>query len=388
MNRISTALLVLGLTLLQTACEKPPADEAAKPAAATPAATPNTPGLFTVSADQQSHLQIETVQKSSWTVSIRTTGTVDWDADHTTQAITQVNGPITRILVDQGQHVKQGDPLLYVSSPDVSTAISTYRKARNREDYNRRIVDRQKIMLDHGAIATKDYESAVADMNDAMTDVQTSLQQLKIFGHTKAEIDAAEGQGKTISPELALRAPIGGMIVQKLVNPGQLVQAGATNCFVISDISRVWVQGHIFDHDLPSVRLGDPVEETNPAFTKTFHGTISLIGAFVDPGTRTTTVRIATQNPEGLLKKDMFLNAVIRTSVKKDTLSLPVAAVLRDAQNEPIVYVAMEGGKFAQRSVTIGTQQDDKVEILTGLKEGEKVVANGSLFLQFANSYQ
>jgi len=384
MNRIYTVLL-LGLALLQTACgslnkveSKAPAEEAKA----------DKSGLFLVPKEQLAHLKVEPVRKTSWTVSIRTTGTVDWDADHTTQAITQVNGPISRILVDTGARVKEGDPLLYVNSPDVANAISAYRKAKNREEFNRRIVERQKTMLEHGAIATKDYESAVADYNDATTDVQNTLQALRIFGHTKAEIDGAEQQGKIISPELAVRAPIAGMVVQKLISPGQLIQAGVTVCFVLSDVSRVWVQGHIFDHDLPSVRLGDPVEETNSAFARGFHGSISLIGAFVDPTTRTTTVRIATQNPEGLLKKDMFLNAVIRTGTKTNTLTLPVAAVLRDAQNEPIVYVEVEPGKFAQRSVTIGAQQDNLVEILTGLKEGEKVVTDGSLFLQFANTYQ
>lgn len=384
MNRLSAALL-LGLALLQTACGR--LDRAGiKPAAEEAKADKS--GLFVVPQEQLAHLKVEPVQKTTWSVSIRTTGTVDWDADHTTQVIAQVNGPITRIMVDAGARAKQGDPLLYVSSPDVAGAISAYRKARNREEFNRRIVDRQKQMLEHGAIASKDYDSAMADLNDAMTDVQTTLQSLKIFGHTKADIDLAEQQGKTISPELALRAPIAGMVVQKLVSPGQLVQAGATLCFTLSDVSRVWVQGHIFDHDLPNIRLGDAVEETNPAFARNFRGAISFVGAFVDPTTRTTSVRIATQNPEGLLKKDMFVNAVIRTGTRKNTLTLPLSSVLRDAQNEPIVYVEVEPGKFAQRSVTIGSQQDSLIEILTGLKEGEKVVSDGSLFLQFANSYQ
>src|SRR5580658_10375532 len=385
----------MGLVLLQTACgslgqteskaQPPKEDPKEGPKAAE---SKNAAGLFVVPADQLAHLRVEPVRRTTWTIAINTTGTVDWDADHTTQAITQVNGPISRILVDTGAVVQANDPLLYVSSPDVANAITNYRKARNREDFNRKIVDRQKLMLDHGAIALKDYESNVADYNDAMTDVQNSLQALKIFGHTKDEIDAAEQQGKAISPELAVRSPIAGVVVQKLISPGMLIQAGSTVCFMISDVSKVWVQGHIFDHDLPNIRSGDPVEETNPAFDRHFRGTVSFIGAFLDPTTRTTPVRIVTQNPEGLLKKDMFVNAVIHTGVQKKTLTLPVSAILRDAQNEPIVYVEVEPGKFAQRSVTIGAQQNSQVEILTGLKEGEKVVSEGGLFLQFANSYQ
>jgi cobalt-zinc-cadmium efflux system membrane fusion protein len=346
------------------------------------------PGLFTVPRDQLAHLKITKVAKASWGVSVHTTGTVDWDQDHTTQAITQVSGPITRILVDVGTPVQKDQPLLYVSSPDVANAVAAYRKARNREQFNKRIVDRMKEMLDHGVVAVKDYESSVADFNDAATDVQNSLQPLRIFGITAQEIDQAEKQGTSISSELAVRSPIAGVIVQKLISPGMLIEAGQTVCFQISDVSTVWVQGHVFDRDLPSVRNGDAVEETNPSFTRSFRGAISYIGSFVDPNTRTTPVRIVTGNPGGLLKKDMFVDAVIRTGRRDSILVAPVAAVLRDDKNEPIVYVQAQPGKFAQRSVTIGPQQDGMVEISSGLREGEDVVADGSLFLQFANAIQ
>jgi membrane fusion protein, heavy metal efflux system len=344
------------------------------------------PGFFTVPQDQLAHLKITQVVKASWGVAVHTTGTVDWDQDHTTQAITQVNGPITRILVDVGTPVKKDEPLLYVSSPDVANAIATYRKARNRELFNKRIVDRTKEMVDRGASAVKDLESAEADYNDALTDVQNSLQPLRIFGITAAEIDQAEKQGTAISTELAVRSPIAGVIVQKLISPGMLIQAGQTVCFQISDVSTVWVQGHIFDRDLPSVHNGDSVEESNPSFNRSFHGTVSYIGSFVDPNTRTTSVRIVTANPGGLLKKDMFVDAVIRTSRQNNILVVPVSAVLRDDKNEPMAYVQVEPGKFAQRPVTIGPQQDGLVQIVSGLQEGEPVVSDGSLFLQFANA--
>ncbi|HEY2381173.1 MAG TPA: efflux RND transporter periplasmic adaptor subunit [Terriglobia bacterium] len=346
------------------------------------------PRLLSVSSNQLAHLNIVDAKKATWSVSVQTTGTVDWDADHTTQAITQVNGPIARIIVDLGTPVKAGDPLLYVSSPDVANAISAYRKAKNREGLTKRIMDRQKELLDRGAVAVKDYESNVADYNDATTDVLNSLQALKIFGITEQEIDNAQQQGKPITPELAVRAPISGTIIQKLVLPGQFIQAGTTACFMLSDVSVVWVQGHIFDRDLPSIQLGDEVEESNAALNRTFRGKISYIGAFLDPDTRTTPVRIATENPQGFLKKDMFVNAVVHTSTRNNIVVVPIAAILRDAQNEPLVYVQAEPGKFAQRSVQIGASQNGETEILNGLREGEKVVADGSLFLQFANSYQ
>ncbi len=185
-----------------------------------------------------------------------------------------------------------------------------------------------------------------------------------------------------------MRAPIAGVVVQKLVSPGMLIQAGATVCFMLSDITSVWVQGHIFDRDLPLVRVGDPVVESNPASDRTFRGTVKYVGSFVDPNTRTTPVRIVTQNPEGLLKKDMFVDAAIHTSTQSNILAVPVASVLRDDKNEPMVYVQAEPGKFAQRPVTIGMQQDGMIAITSGLQKGEQVLADGSLFVQFANSIQ
>jgi len=346
------------------------------------------PALFTVPPDQMAHLKVVPVESRNWQIAVHTTGTVDWDADHTTQAITQVNGPITRILVDTGAKVNAGDPLLYVSSPDVVNAMSAYRKARNREVFNKRIVDREKDLLARGAVAVKDVESAEADYNDALTDVQNSLQPLKIFGISAQEIDQAEKQGSVISTELAVRAPIAGVVVQKLVSPGMLVQAGATVCFMLSDVTSVWVQGHIFDRDLPLVRVGDPVVQSNPASDRTFRGTVKYVGSFVDPNTRTTPVRIVTANPEGLLKKDMFVESVISTSTRSNILVVPVASVLRDDKNEPIVYVQSEPGKFSQRSVTIGAQQDGMIAVTGGLRKGEQVLADGSVFVQFANSIQ
>ena len=350
------------------------------------ASVPGQAGFFTVSSSQISHLKIVPAEKTTWDISVHSTGTVDWNADLTTPVITQVNGPITRILVEPGEAVKQNQPLLYVSSPDITNAVATYKKALNHLDLTKRILARNTELLNRGAIAQKDHESSEADVNDARTDVENSLQAIKIFGISKTDLDAAERQGTAISPQLAVTAPIAGLVVQKLVSPGQLIQAGATTCFVISDISKVWVQGHIFDRDLPSVHVGDVVEETNPSIPTVFHGRVEYIGSMLDAATRTTPVRMVTSNPGGLLKKDMFVDAVIHTRTQRNMIVVPVSAILHDAQNQPFVYVQVQPGKFGQRIVTTGGQQNDQIEIVSGIAEGEQVVSDGSLFLQFANS--
>jgi cobalt-zinc-cadmium efflux system membrane fusion protein len=364
----------------------------AGPGNGTKAAGPETqssqPSLFTVPENQLAHLQTTPAQKANWPFAVRTTGTVDWDADHTTQAITQVSGPIAKILVDTGSLVEANDPLLYVSSPDVTNAIAAYRKALNRMDFETRSLNRSKDLLDHRAIAQKDFESALADYNDASTDLQNALEALRIFGIGSKEIDEAERQGIPINPQLAVRSPIKGMVIQKLVFPGQLIQAGATTCFLISDPSTVWVQGHIYEKDLASIRVGDPVEVTNSSLPGVFRGIVSNISTMVDSATRTTPVRITTANAAGLLKKDLFVDVVIHTRTERNVLAVPTSAVLYDANNLPFVYVQVDGNRFAQRQIATGSQQDDKFEILSGLKEGDKVVAEGAVFLQFANTYQ
>ena len=382
-NRCLTMLALLTAYSFTTSCT---ATKQATVQAAGESSSAQEAALFQVPPDQLPHLKIVQVRKAVWSTTVHTTGTVDWDADHTTQAITQVNGPIARLLVDMGTLVAADQPLLYVSSPDVANAIVTYRKAQNHLVYATKTLARTKDLLDHQVIAVKDLEAAEQDYNDAGSDVQNSLQALKIFGVTQQELDDAQRQGVTINPQLAVRSPIAGMVVQKLVSPGLVIQAGTTACFTISDISTVWVQGHIYDRDLDAIHVGDVVEETNSSFQETFRGTVSYIGALLDPATRTTSVRIVTKNPQGMLKKDMFVDAVIHTKSARSLLSVPTSAILRNDENLPFVYVEAATGQFAQRLVNVGAQQGDETEIVSGAKEGEQIVAEGSVFLQFANS--
>jgi cobalt-zinc-cadmium efflux system membrane fusion protein len=396
------AILAVIAALAVSACESssPPAtahpSAGAKAAAEAPAVAPapaaagasTQAAYFTVPADQLPHLKIAPVREDTWSADVRTTGTVDWDNDHTTQAITQVSGPIVRIVADTGTRVKAGDPLLYVASGDMTNAVSVYRKAKNRFDLAKHSLDRNKDLFDHKALSARDYESAQADFNDAATDLQASLQTLKVFGVLQADITDAEQQNVPIRPEMVMRAPLAGVVVQKMVLPGQFIQAGTTAAFVISNTSTVWVQGHVYDKDLASVHVGDKVDEHNSSFPEPFHGVVSYIGDMLDPATRTTPVRIVTQNPRGLLKKDLFVDVVIHDKTTRDVLVVPTTAVLYDEQNFPFVYVQVESGKFAQHLVKLGGQKGDETQILEGLKAGDPVVAQGSVFLQFANSYQ
>jgi cobalt-zinc-cadmium efflux system membrane fusion protein len=150
MNQFRALVPLVALLAILSSCRSP---QDTKAAASNESRSAPQPGLFTVPREQLAHLRIVPVATSNWAIAIHTTGTVDFDADHTTQAITQVNGPISRILVDTGAQVKAGDPLLYVSSPDVANAISTYRKARNQEQLAQLTLNRTQVLLERGAVA-------------------------------------------------------------------------------------------------------------------------------------------------------------------------------------------------------------------------------------------
>jgi cobalt-zinc-cadmium efflux system membrane fusion protein len=382
----ASALAALGAALWGCGGSPSSASPAEQAAAAAPAAGRAT--YFSVPQDQLAHVQVVPVQRATWTTTLRTTGTVDWDNDHTTQAITQVSGPITRLLVDAGTHVTAGQPLLYVSSPDVTSAISAYRKAKNRQDLAQRTLNRDTDLLAHKAISQHDLEQTQADFNDAATDVQAALQALRILDVTPSDLQQAEAQNVPIRPELPMRATLTGTIVQKMVLPGQVIQAGSTVAFVITNVDTVWVQAHVYEKDLGKVHLHDQADVRAASFPEAFPGTVTYIGDMIDAATRTTPVRIVTRNPRALLKKDMFVDVVVSDRTSRDVLTIPTAAVLYDDENFPFVYLQVEPGKFGQRLVNVGTQQGDQVEVVSGLNAGDRVVSQGSLFLQFANSSQ
>jgi membrane fusion protein, heavy metal efflux system len=188
--------------------------------------------------------------------------------------------------------------------------------------------------------------------------------------------------------EVPVRAPIGGEVVEQDVAVGQLIQPATTQCFMISDTSNVWVLVNVYQKDLPYVRTGDQVEIQTDTYPQIFHGKISYVAASLDPSTRTLQARIETDNPGQKLKKDMYVTAVVKAGNIKDAISVPDSAILRDNVNQPFVYAEASTNQFGQRSVTLGESISGQTQITGGLKPGDRVVGDGSLFLQFANSLQ
>jgi cobalt-zinc-cadmium efflux system membrane fusion protein len=343
-----------------------------------------TPGLFTIPQDQMSHVQVVTVQPSKITRTLRLTGAVAYNAFNTTPVITQVGGPVAKILVVPGDRVKRGQPLLEVSSPDYSLLLASYLKARDVFRVTDKNYQRAQDLFAHHAIADRDLLQAESDRIQAQADLSAAEQGMKILGIPKPE----DLEKSPISAQIPLLAPIGGEVVERLVSPGQVLQAGTTQAFTISDVSTVWVLANIYQGDLAYVKVGDRVNISTDSYPDKFSGKISFISPALDPTTRTLQARIVVDNPGGKLKKDMYCVATVTAGVIPNAIAVPDAAVLRDDENQPFVYVATSSNQFGRRQVEIGQSENSETQILKGLSPGEKVVGNGSLFLQFANSFQ
>jgi len=298
--------------------------------------------------------------------------------------ITQISGPISRILIVPGEVVRAEQPMLYVASPDFAQLRTNYLKAKDALALAQKSYARSQDLYQHQVIAMADLEQAEATANQAQADAQAADQALRAVGIKHPDSLSKD----TTMPEVPVLSPISDEVVERLVSPGQVIQAGATQVFTISNMSSVWVLASVYERDMGAVHLGDPVTIQTDAYADIFQGRISYIAPALDPNTHTLQVRIVTQNPGEKLKKDMYVTSTIQAGVVTDAITVPDAAVLRDAENEPFVYVEVSPNQFGQRSVTIGDNADGKTQIVSGLKAGERVIADGSLFLQFQNSFQ
>jgi cobalt-zinc-cadmium efflux system membrane fusion protein len=343
-----------------------------------------TPELFTIPPDQMSHVQVVTIEPVKLTHTMRLTGTVAYNAFKTTPVITQVGGPVSRILVVPGQQVRAGQPMLEVTSPDYSQLLDTYIKAREAFRVADKNYARAQDLYQHQAIAERDLLQAESDRNQAQADLNASEQSMKILGIKNPE-DVAKAAS---SAEIPVIAPISGEVVERMVSPGQVMQAGQTQAFTISDMSTVWVLANVYQADLAYIKTGDDVVVQTDAYPQIFHGRISYVSAALDPGTRTLQARVAVDNPGEKLKKDMYCTVTVTAGAIQNAIAAPDAAVLRDDENQPFVYVATGPNQFSRRAVEIGQSENGRTQILKGLSPGEKVVGDGGLFVQFANSIQ
>jgi len=375
----SHAIAFVGLAagLLCAACTPTPVDPHGSSAAG---------GALALSDAQRQKIHTISVAASRFHATIEAAGTVDFDNDQATSVLAPMSGPVTRLLVSPGNPVRKGDPLAIVDSPDFAATVSAYHKARATAQTARRVADLDKDLLEHQGVSRREAEQADTDAANAEADLDAALQAVRALAVDPQAIkDIAEGR-PVPHLEGIIRSPINGTVVEKLVTPGQLLQAGTTPCFTVADLSRVWVMAQVFGSDLASVHAGDGATVQTGIAGATLAGTVDNVSALVDADTRSVGVRVVVDNPGATLKKQMYVRVQIRSRHESTGLLIPASAILRNEENLPFVYVERTDGSFARQSVTVGQRVDDTYEISAGLASGDSVVVDGAIFMQFMES--
>jgi cobalt-zinc-cadmium efflux system membrane fusion protein len=352
--------------------------------AETPQAAPSTTASNVKLTDvQRQRISLYTVATSKFRKTIETNGIVDFDNEQATSVLAPFSGPVSRLLVAPGDRVKKGDPLALVESADFAAAISTYRKAIATAQTARKLADLDKDLLQHQGLPQKEADQAETDAVNAEADRDAALQALvSLDVDPQAIADIQQGRPIARAPGV-IRSPIAGTVVERLITPGQLLQAGTTPCFTIADLSRVWVMAQVFGADISSVGLGAQADIMTGMGTTNISGTVENIAALVDPNTRSVAVRVVANNPGEVLKKQMYVRVAIHARQDSTGMLVPVSAILRDDENLPFVYVVQADGGFARQHVTLGYRAEDQYDIVDGLKAGDRIVIDGAIFVQF-----
>ena len=335
---------------------------------------------------QRAHIQLYTVVPLGYRQTIDAPGTVDYDNDQATSVVSPFTGPVIRILVALGQHVEKGQPLALVQSADYATAIGAYRKAVVTAANAQKLASADRDLAAHNGISQREAAQAQTDAASAEADRAAAFQTLVSMGVDRGTIARAMVGNPSAGVAGIIRAPVSGVVVDKQITPGQLLQAGSSTAFTVADLSQVWVLAQIASSDLSQVGFGDEATINPGNGTGPFHGTVQNISAAVDPNTRAVVARIVTPNPGDLLKKQMYVDVSIQSGRVSTGLLVPVSAVLRDDENLPFVYIALPDGSFARRHVTLGYRDSQNYNVTSGLVSGDRIVANGAIFLQFMQS--
>lgn len=337
----------------------------------------------TLTLAQRQHVALHTVALGPLHQATHTNGRVDFDNEQASSVLAPFSGPVTRLLVAPGDKVTKGQALATVDSSDFAAAIGAYSKSLVAARNARRIADMDDDLVKHDGVSQREAAQADTDAASAEADRDAARQALLSLGVDTKTIHAIEAGRPVSHIPGVIRAPIAGTVVERLITPGQLLQAGSTPCFTIADLSRVWVMAQVTPAELGSVHVGDSADVSPGTGAQPLSGTVTNIAGLVDPDTGLINARVAVDNPHEVLKKQMYVNVVIHARQVSQGLLAPVSAVLRDDENLPFVYVAQPDGSFARQHVTLGNRSGDNVEIADGLKPGQKLVADGGIFVQF-----
>jgi cobalt-zinc-cadmium efflux system membrane fusion protein len=342
---------------------------------------PPPPGTFRATAQQMKTLTVAVVGTHDFVSEERTEGKIAVNGDRSTPLFSPYSGRVTRVIAGLGDVVRQGAPLAIVEATefvqaqnDLNTAAAQVKLARINET-------RKHGLYDAKGGSLQDWQQAQTDLIAAETALDSVRNRLRILGRTDAQIAELE-VSKQMSPVATLAAPITGVVVDRQVGPGQFLQSGgSTPVFTIADPSSVWLLANVRESDVGLVHLGQSVEVRVPAYPeRVFKARITYVAAIIDSNTHRLPVRAEIDNRDGALKPEMFASFRILTSDATLSAAVPEMAVVYEG-NSAHVWVVAGDGLLSFRSIRAGRINDGFIEVLDGLKPGEKIVTKGGLFI-------
>ncbi|HAJ11268.1 MAG TPA: efflux transporter periplasmic adaptor subunit [Comamonadaceae bacterium] len=363
--------LTLGCSALLAGC-----GEAAAPAAPTEAAPPVVQGTqlrFPPDHPQLALLGVSEARPST-EIAVDLPARLVWNEERTQRIYAPFAGRVAAIRADLGQTVKAGAPLALLASPDFGQAQADTAKAHADQVLAQQALRRQRELFEAGIVARKDLEQTEADAARAQAEVARAAARTSLYGG-----------GAAVNQQLAISASMGGVVVERNLNPGQEVRPdqsgpGTPALFVVTDPSSLWVQIDARESDLASLRPGDAFTLQVAAYPgETFTGRVTATADAIDPGTRTLKVRGLVPNAERRLKAEMLATAHVNEN-RSSGVVVPAEAVTLSGTAHT-VYVQREPGVFEPRTVTLGHEGPREVVVASGLSAGDKVVTQNVLLL-------
>ena len=354
-----------------------------------------TDGSFMPTAAQWAALSVEKVEQHTFRTIISTDGRIAIDEDNTTPVFSPYAGRVIALHAKAGDKIQVGQPLFTITASDmvqaqneVVGAVANLNKANSAFRLAEINFARSRNLYEAKAGSQREFQAAedtrnatIADKSAAEAALEAAKNRLRLLGKTDQEIAIFQKEGR-ITPETVIKSPLSGTVVQRRVGPGQYV-AGAQSepVFVIGDLSTVWVVANVKETDSPSISLGMPVEFRVLALPdRTFKAKLNYVSAVVDSSTRRIMVRAELANPDGIFKPEMFAMVDIVTTGEQASPSIPRGALIYDGENAHVWAVRADQSVIKQ-AVVVGNASNDRVQVLKGIANGDKLIAKGSLFI-------
>ena len=315
------------------------------------------------------------------------TGEVKLSEEKTVHVAPPLPGVIRKVHVGIGATVAEGAPLFEIDSHDVAESKGDYLKKAAVRDLAKTSADREATLFARKISAQFEVQEAQARLAAAEIEVANARSRLLRLGVPTAEIEALDPKSpETMSGYLTVRAPRGGVVLERHASKGERVDPGK-DLILVSDLSEVWVWADLREHDVPPVfgRTNGGVkfdaEVRSHAGGKRYRGTLDVLSGTMNEQTRTLKARIVVPNPDGHLRPGMFVNIQVFVRGGGSVLAVPKAAVLSD-EGRTFVFVHKEGDYWIRRPVTLGKRIGDMVEVRNGLAAGQRIVTDGSFLLK------